>query len=134
MKDTQVIDVLYIALLEVQRCAIFFSGKVQCVQCLRLGFRDRGDIGRPWLCEVASKIATSILDQNPFRTRCCGWLMVQKGSVRVWLLGIVESARSVFVGYPALAKREMRGTTYPSTGQPCDKVWIKSGRSLARML
>lgn len=72
MKDTQIIDVLYIALLEVQCCTVFFSGKVQCVQCLRLGFRDRGNIGRPWLGEVAREIATSILDQNPFRTRCRG--------------------------------------------------------------
>ena len=106
MEDTQIIDVLYIALLEVQRCTVFLRSEVQCVQCLCLGFRDRGDIGRPWLCEVARKIATRILDQNPFRTGCRDWLMVQEGSVCVWLLGIVESTRSILVGYPAWTKKE----------------------------
>ena len=76
MKDTQIIDVLDISLLEVQRCTVFFGREVQRVQGLCVGFRDWGDVGRPWLREVSRKVATSILDQNTFWTGCRGWLMV----------------------------------------------------------
>lgn len=136
VKNTQVIDVLDIALLKVQCRTVFLGDKVQRVQCLRLCLGDRWNIGGPRLCEEPCEVTTGVLNHNPFRGGCSGRFMVQNGTVCVWLFGIepicskLVSPRRLF----SMEKAEERPSTYPSTGQSCDSVWIKSGRSLARML
>jgi len=61
VEDAQVVDVLDVALLEVQRGTVFIGSKVQGVQCFCLSFCDRWNILRSWLGQKAREVPASVL-------------------------------------------------------------------------
>lgn len=62
MEDTQVIDVLYVALSKVETNSVFLGGKMQGVEGLCLGFGDGRDIGGAREGVKTCEVATGVLD------------------------------------------------------------------------
>ena len=106
MKNTQVIDVLDIALLKIQCRTVFLGDKVQRVQCLRLCLGDRWDIGGPRLREESCEVTTGVLNHDPFRGGCSGRFMVQNGTVCVWLFGIEPICSKLASYSPSVIQHE----------------------------
>lgn len=90
MENAEIVDILHIAFLEAQRGAMFLCQKVQSVQCFCLRFGYRRNVGRPRLGEEPRKVSPGILNEDTLGSRCGGWLVIQKRTKRVRLLGVVE--------------------------------------------
>lgn len=92
MKDTQIVHILNISLLESKRGTVLLSQEMQCIERLCLRFTDGRNISRARLRHEACEVAAGVLDQHSLRGVRCGRLMVKKGTGAVWLCGIGESA------------------------------------------
>ena len=91
MKDTQIVHILNISLLESKRGTVLLSQEMQCIECFCLCFSDGRDVGRARLRHEACEVAAGVLDQHSLRGARCGRLVVEKGAGAVWLCGIGES-------------------------------------------
>lgn len=64
MENTQVIDILHVSLLEIQRGAVLVRQEVQRVERFGLRLGDGRDIRRARLGEEASEVTAGVLDED----------------------------------------------------------------------
>lgn len=91
MEDAEVVHVLDVAAVEVERSSVLFRCEVQSVQRFCLSLRDRWNICRARKTPVPGETSASVLDDKALRIGCCGGLMVQERDERI---GFVEPAKS----------------------------------------
>lgn len=90
MEDAEVIDVLHISLLKVQRGTVFLRQEMQGIQGLGLRFGDGGDVRGPGLGLKAGEIAPRVLNEDAIWGRVGGGLEIQQGSLGVGSSRVVE--------------------------------------------
>ncbi len=136
VEDAQVVDVLDVARMEIKPCRVLLGCKVQRVQRLGLGLRDGRDVGRSWQAPVAGEAASRILDDEPFRGRAGGGLVMQQwsGCVRpacpaesVWLLSVPAHIEARWLNH-------VREVAYSSAAHGSARVRMRSGLVAASSL
>lgn len=93
MEDTQIVDVLHIALAEVQRQVELLRHEVQRVERLGLRLRNRWDVPRARQRLVPREAAAGVLDQDALGAGGCCGLVEEERPVVVGVLGVSESVR-----------------------------------------
>lgn len=76
MENAQVVGKLNVALVEVERGAVFFGREVQGIQCLGLGLSNGGNFSRSRETPVACKGSSRVLNDHSLRGILGGWLEV----------------------------------------------------------
>jgi hypothetical protein len=64
MEDAQIIDVLDIALLEIQAQGVFLPKEMKCVKSLCLSLCNRRDVDGAWKPQESSEQTAGILNDN----------------------------------------------------------------------
>lgn len=80
MEDTQVIDVLYVALSEVKTYSGLLSFEVEGIKGFGLCFGDWRDIMGTWECLEPCERSSSVLDDHLFGRGGGRRLVVEKGT------------------------------------------------------
>ena len=90
MENAQIIDVLNVALLEVQSHTETISQKVECVESLGLSFGDGWNVFAARKVEEAGEASAGVLDDNSFWRCRFGWRVEKQGprSIRLQWIAI----------------------------------------------
>jgi len=88
MENAQIIHILDIPFLEIQRQAESLREKVQRVEGFSLRFCDGWDVGATRESQEARKAAAGILDHDSLWRCCSAWRVVKQWFTGIWLVWI----------------------------------------------
>ena len=95
VEDTEIVDVLDIALTEIKAYMESICKEVKSVECFGLSFGNWWDVRRPREGLVTREYPSGVLDDDSLFSLVGSRQVMQQGPFVVWMLGVAETVHGV---------------------------------------